>query len=169
MGEPFGGSIRGGLLERDEGEAFGQVGEGGIGKILPHVTVDGMDEFAHEAVSPVADLLAEQALGVTQGSFDGLEELQQRDLVGGQGKLEAAVRPARGGDDPHTDQLLHDFGQVVFRDTQGGGDLLVGDSLIGAASQKGGRMQGKGGRLRNANEISHGESSTELGDRANVE
>ena len=140
---------------------MGEPSQGGVGQVLSDVLVDGMDEFSDEAISAVADLLSEEAFGVTKWAFDCLEELEQGDVFGGPGKFEAAMWTACGAHDTSPDQLLHDLGQMVFGDVECFGNLLIWDTLLRPPSQDRSGVKGQGGRLRNSNEIPHSGSSAD--------
>ncbi len=122
-----------------------------------------MDEFADEAVGTVAHLLPKQALGIAKGAFDRLEELEQGDIFGSQGQGEAAVGPAGRLDDAGPDELLHDLGQMMPGDLEGGGDFLICEATIGLPGQEGGRVEGEGGGFGDADQISHVGTSRLIG------
>lgn len=117
--------------------------------------MDGVDEFADEAVGAVAHLLPKQALSIAKGAFDRFEELKQGDIFGSQGQCEAAVGPAGRFDDPGTDKLLHDFGQMMSGDLQSRGDFLVDDTTFRLPSQECGRMEGERGGFGDTDQVSH--------------
>ena len=118
-----------------------------------------VDDVPQNAALAVATWQGERAPRRLHRTFDGGEDVHQRDLVRCLGQREPSLGATDRAQQAHLHQPLHDLREVGIGDLEAGCDGLAGPGLVGLEGQETHGMHGHGRSVRDSQGTLHGMGS----------